>query len=81
MLDGREMQERQEEHVGPESIFRTVFAADLCFESIDSIRQILDPAFGVNIEAVKDLQGVVIGMLRTDVACHALHVLSDHDDG
>ena len=58
-----------------------VFATDLCFESIDSIRQILDPAFGMNIEAVKYLDGVVISVLRTDVARHALYVLSDHDDG
>ena len=68
------------EHVGAASIFRAVFATDFCFESIDSIRQILDPAFSVNIEAVKNLHGVVIGMLRTDIACHALHVLPDHND-
>ena len=65
---------------GEASICRAVSAPDFCFESVDSICQILDPAVGVNIEAVKYLHGVVVGVLRTDIARHALYVLPDHND-
>ena len=58
----RSLQARREPFARRQASSR-MCATELCLESIDSICQILDPAIGVNIEAVEDLHGVVVGAL------------------
>ena len=49
------------------------------FQIVDAVGQILDPACGVDVEPIEDLHGVVVGVLGSDIAGHALHILADHD--
>ena len=56
-------------------------AAYFSFQSLDPISQIFEPTFSMYVEPVQDLHGVVISVLGSNIARHALDVLTDHDDG
>ena len=60
---------------------RIGLTANLRFQLVDPISQILDATLSVYIEPIEDLHCVVICVLRSNIACLGLYVLPDHDDG